>query len=259
MITSVQNPKIQWVRKLQSQARLRRQEGLFVVEGVRLVEEAVQSGWRAQLVLHTGALSERGRDLINQYASRGAVVEETTEPVLASASDTRTPQGILAVVEQPQLPFPDGLDFILIVDQLRDPGNLGTLLRTAAAAGVQAVLLTPGTVDPFSPKVVRAAMGAHFRLPLCSPEWDSLPDLIPQGVRVFLADPGGGQVYTRVDLTVPLALVVGGEAEGVGTRAAALAHDRVHIPMAGDVESLNAAVAAAVLLFEVKRQRTAHL
>ena len=255
MITSAHNPKIQWVRKLQSQPRLRRQEGLFVVEGVRLVEEAVIAGWAAQFVLYTSALNERGHALLTKFASRGAVVEETTEKVLESASDTRTPQGILAVIEQRQLDFPGTLDFILIVDGLRDPGNLGTLMRTAAAAGVQAVLLTAGTADPFSPKVVRAAMGAHFRLPLRSLEWESLNALIPMGMRIYLADAAGGLEYTRVDFTVPLALVVGGEAEGAGTQAAALAENRVHIPMAGEVESLNAAVAAALLLFEARRQR----
>jgi len=205
--------------------------------------------------LYAGGLSERGQALLQGCGGSGAQVDETTEKVLASASDTQTPQGILAVVEQRQLELPHELDFILVADGLRDPGNLGTLLRTASAAGVQAVFLPPGSVDPFSPKVVRAAMGAHFRLPLRSLEWDALRQLIPQEVRIFLADAAGGEPYTRMDFKVPLAIIVGGEAEGAGARAASLAQCRVHIPMAGEVESLNAAVAAAVLLFEVRRQR----
>ena len=255
MITSAHNSRIQWVRKLQSQPRLRRQEGLFVVEGVRLVEESVQSGWTTRLVLYSGGLSARGQALLKQYIDSGVPVEEASDKVMDSASDTHTPQGILAVVEQRQLELPGEPDFILVADGLRDPGNLGTLLRTAAAAGVQAVVLPPGSVDPFSPKVVRAAMGAHFRLPLRSLEWDALRQLIPQEARIFLADAAGGEPYTRMDFKVPLAIIVGGEAQGAGTRAASLAQHRVHISMAGEVESLNAAVAAAVLLFEVRRQR----
>ena len=256
VITSPQNPKIQWVRKLQAQKRLRQQENMFVVEGVRLVEEALQAGWSARLVLYSEDLSERGKEIVDRYAALGAAVEETTPQVLSSASDTRTPQGILAVLERRELKLPETLHFILICDALRDPGNLGTLLRTAAAVGVQAVLLSPGTVDPFSPKVVRAAMGAHFRLPILSLNWDELRSMLSSGIRLYVADAAGGQIYTQADFKAPLALIVGGEADGAGVQASTLADHRVHIPMSGTVESLNAAVAAAVLLFEVQRQRT---
>jgi RNA methyltransferase, TrmH family len=255
LITSVRNPKIQWVRRLQSQRHLRQQEGLFVVEGVRLVEEALQAGWPAKLVLYTQNLSERGRSLLAGFEQRGSPVEETAAHVLASASDTRTQQGILAVLEQRQLDLPEAPTFVLVVDALRDPGNLGALLRTAAAAGVQALLLTPGTVDPFAPKVVRSAMGAHFRLPLRVVEWDDLDSLLPPGMHVFLADSTGGSVYTEVDFRTPLALIVGGEAEGASDQAGLRVQRRIHIPMTGQVESLNAAVATAVILFEVCRQR----
>lgn len=256
MITSARNPKIQWVRRLQSQPRLRRDEGLFVVEGVRLAEEALRAGWPCRLVLHSLGLGERGQALVTEYASQGTAVEAVSEGVLASASDTETPQGILAVIERQEIPLPTSLDFVLVADALRDPGNLGALLRAAAAAGAQALVVTPGTVDPFSPKVVRAAMGAHFRLPILSLDWPAMRALLKPGLRVYLADPHGGLAYTACDLKIPLALVVGGEAAGAGGEARALADGRLHIPMAGAVESLNAAVAGAVLLFEVARQRT---
>jgi TrmH family RNA methyltransferase len=256
MITSVRNPKIQWVRNLQAQARLRREEGLFVVEGVRLVEEALQAGWPSRLVLHSPALSERGQALVSTFAANGAVVEAVSEGVLAAASATETPQGLLAVVERRELALPAALDFILVVDALRDPGNLGTIFRTAAAAGAQALVVAPGTVDPFAPKVVRAAMGAHFRLPLRSLDWQSIRDLLKPGLRIYLADAGRGQAYTVCDLTAPLALILGSEAAGVSGEAQALADEHLHIPMAAEVESLNAAAAAAVLLFEVARQRS---
>jgi TrmH family RNA methyltransferase len=133
-------------------------------------------------------------------------------------------------------------------------------LRTAAAARLQAVLLPPEAADPFAPKVVRSAMGAHFRLPIHSLGWAELRQYLrPAGqesrLRIYLADSSGGIPYTQADFRLPVALIVGGEAEGAGAEAQSLADGRVHIPMPGQAESLNAAVAAAILMFEVVRQR----
>ena len=259
MITSAHNPKIQWLRKLQSQARARREQGAFVVEGVRLAEEALQAGWPAELVLHSAALSPRGQAVVDGFAGRGVPVESATEAALKAASDTETPQGLLVALKLQPLPLPPALDFILIPDGVRDPGNLGTLLRTAAAAGVQAVLLPPGAADAYAPKVLRAAMGAHFRLAVQALDWPAIQQVLHSSARplhIYLADAGGGQPYTQADLRAPLALVVGGEAAGAGDQASALVDERLHIPMPGGVESLNAAVAAAILMFEVVRQRS---
>ncbi len=259
MITSTHNPKIQWVRKLQSQAKFRREEQACVVEGVRLVEEAFQSGWQARLVLYSGELSPRGLRLVQQYQAAGAAVEEVTASVLAAASDTPAPQGILAVLTLQPSALPPAPDFVLIADGVRDPGNLGTLLRSAAAAGVQAVLLPPETADAFAPKVLRAAMGAHFYIPVLEMDWEQIRCAVHPGggqdLQVYLADSSGGMDYTSANLRRPVALVIGGEAAGAGSQAAALADAKIHIPMPGRMESLNAAVAAAVLLFEVARQR----
>lgn len=254
MITSTQNPKIKWVRSLQSGSRERKEAAAFVVEGVRLAEEALSSGWEAQLVLHTSDLGARGQAVVEGFSSQGAPVEQVTEAVLRAASDTETPQGVLAVVSMRTVPLSDQLDFVFIPDSVRDPGNLGTMLRTAAAAGVQAVLLPPGGVDPFSPKVVRAGMGAHFHLPLYPLPWTDIASLV-KPLQVFLADTGDGLPYTQADFRLPLALVIGGEAQGAGLQAQGMASQRVHIPMPGGIESLNAAAAAAVLLFEIVRQR----
>ncbi|MCL4562963.1 MAG: RNA methyltransferase, partial [Chloroflexi bacterium] len=166
MISSRQNPKVLLVRALLSKPRQRREAQAFVVEGVRLVEEAVNAGWEPRLVLYSEGLSERGRVLLSRLTETGAEVEQVTPEIMRSISDTEAPQGILTVINQRVLPIPPRLDFVLIVDEVRDPGNLGTLLRSAAAAGVQAVFIPPGTVDPFSSKVIRAAMGAHFHLPI---------------------------------------------------------------------------------------------
>jgi TrmH family RNA methyltransferase len=260
MITSTRNPKIQLIRDLLAHPKARRESQSFVVEGVRLVEEALQSGWEAQWVLHTENLPPRGQAAVQGLAAQGAVTEAISPQVLKAISDTETPQGILAVLRMRSLPMPSNPDFILILDGLRDPGNMGTILRTAAAAGVQAVLLPRGATDPFAPKVVRSAMGAHFRMPIQILSWEEIHAYVKteaQGIpmAVYLADSSGGQNYTQIDFRSPLVLIVGGEAEGAGVEARTLAEACVHISMPGQVESLNAAVAAAILMFEVVRQR----
>ena len=260
MITSVHNPKIQWVRKLQANTRERREANAFVVEGVRLAEEALNANWEMHLVLYTEELSRRGLALVEGFQAKGAPVELVSPHVLQAAAETETPQGLLLVLEMKSLPLPERLDFLLIPDGVRDPGNLGTLLRTAAAAGVQAVLLPPGMTDPYAPKVVRSAMGAHFRLPILSLDWPEItatlkPPAPKTQLSVYLADARGEVAYTQADFRSPTALLIGGEAAGAGGEAVQLADRRVHIPMPGGAESLNAAVAAAVLMFEVVRQR----
>ena len=163
---------------------------------------------------------------------------------------------ILAVVEMGELPLPNHPTFILIPDQIRDPGNLGTLLRTAAAAGVQGVFLPPETADAFAPKVIRSGMGAHFRVPIHSMKWEDIHERI-QDLQVYLADMHGQSCW-ETDLRQPLALIVGGEAEGASDEARKLATQKISIPMSGDIESLNAGVAGSVLMFEVVRQRRKH-
>ena len=259
MISSAQNPKIQWVRSLQTQPQARREEKAFVVEGVRLAEEALAAGWEARLVLYSEEISPRGLSVVEGFIRQLAPVEHVTSQALKAAADTETPQGLLAVFPMRELPRLEQPDFLLILDEIRDPGNLGTILRTAEAAGVQAALLSPGSADPFAPKVVRAAMGAHFRLPLQRIDWDEmhkyLRPLVENGLHIYLANSSGGKAYTRADFCCPLALIVGGEAQGAGSEALDLAQEKVHVPMPGGAESLNAAVAAGVLLFEVLRQR----
>jgi TrmH family RNA methyltransferase len=254
MITSLQNPKIKWVRALQGSSRARREAGAFVVEGIRLLEEAQAAGWETQLVLHMPDLSPRGQAIMDRFKGGGAVVEEVAPHVLQAASDTETPQGILAILSWRLLPLPERSDFVFIPDMLRDPGNLGTMLRTAAAAGVQAVFCPPETADAFAPKVLRAGMGAHFRLPVHALNWDEIAAHI-EPLRVYLAAADEGLPYTQANFRGPLALVIGGEASGASHQARKLAAEAVHIPMPGGGESLNAAVAAGILLFEIARQR----
>lgn len=253
MITSSQNPKIKLVRALRGRAKERREANAFVVEGVRLIEEAISSNWEFQFAVHDDSLSERGVKLIKKLEDKKIEVEKVESRLLQSLSETETPQGILAVLNDSRLPIPNSLNFILIPDQIRDPGNLGTLLRSAAAAGVQAVLLPPETTDAFAPKVVRSGMGAHFRLPIHSMTWDELHEQT-KDLQIYLADMDGQSCW-ETDLRQPLALIIGGEAEGASEEARNLATQRISIPMAGNVESLNAGVAGSVLMLEVVRQR----
>jgi RNA methyltransferase, TrmH family len=254
MITSTQNPRVKWIRSLQADSRTRREEGLFVIEGVRLSEEALAAGWQARLVLAASDLGERAQAVVAGFAAQGAEVEIAVEHVLRAASATETPQGLLVVLEWRTIPLPSALDFVLIPDLVRDPGNLGTMLRTAAAAGVQAVFIPPETADPFSPKVLRAGMGAHFHMPIWVTGWDEIDSRIKE-LQVYLASANAGSPCFQTDLRLPLALIVGGEAEGAGPQARHLAGSSVYIPMPGGSESLNAAVAAGILIFEVVRQR----
>ncbi len=255
-ITSLSNPQVRLLRSLQRR-RVRRRKRLFLLEGVRLVEEALGAEVRPHLALYLPdrlGETDRGAALLERLQGQKWAFP-TTEEVLAAVSDTATPQGIVAAVPFPDLPpRTDGI--LLVLDRVRDPGNCGTILRTAEAAGVAQVLWLPGTVDPFSPKVVRAAMGAHFFLPLqelAGPE--DLAGVLAEIPQVLLAEARAGRPYDQVDWTRPTALIIGGEAAGAGPAVRARTTGTVSIPMAGQAESLNAAIACAILLFEALRQR----
>jgi TrmH family RNA methyltransferase len=259
MITSSQNPKLKLVRALAGRPKERREESAFLAEGVRLIEEALASEWPIRFVLYSDGLSERGSALVEKLKAADVEVDEVAGDLLQAASDTETSQGILAVLELETLPIPDALNLVLIPDQIRDPGNLGTLIRTAAAVGVQAILLPPETTDAFAPKVIRAGMGAHFWLPIQTMDWNEIEQVRKRAnLQLFLADMYG-QPCWETDFSDPLALIVGGEAQGASEQARELANSIVSIPMPGEAESLNASVAGAVLMFEVMRQRTAAL
>lgn len=258
MITSPHNPKIQLVRALLGKPRQRNEEKSFIIEGVRLAEEALKAGVSPRLVLYSPALSLRGQEIVDGFAAGGADVEVISDQILQFLSLTETSQGLIAVLPLLSLALPEQLNFAIIADALRDPGNLGALLRTAAAAGAQAILLGPGTTDPYGPKVVRAGMGAHFHLPIRSMNWPEMHMLLKKGnppLHIFLADVAQGEACWQADLCQPCALLVGGEAEGASEAGRQMADSSIHIPMPGQSESLNAAIAAAVLIFEVVRQR----
>jgi TrmH family RNA methyltransferase len=256
MITSLSNQRIKEARKLQRR-RERYAQRRVLVEGLRLVRDAWQSGATMhQLFCVPEFVAAQVESQALVQAIRGARVEilPCSAEVFATLSETVTPQGIAATVALPELPVPETRRLTLLLDQVRDPGNAGTLLRSAAAAGVDLTLFGPETVDPFNEKVMRAGMGAHFRMPLRVAErWEELATWVEVDQPLFVAEAAGETLYDEVDWTTPATLVVGGEASGASTwvrhRAIPIA-----IPMAHGTESLNAAVAASVILFEAARQ-----
>jgi len=269
MITSNQNSKIKLVRALLSRSKERREAELFVIEGVRLFEEAVNSNWEIKFVLYDETLNERGKKKVESL--KNIEVEEVSASVMKSISETESPQGILAVLKFSQLPIPDSLNFVLIPDQIRDPGNLGTLLRSAVATGVQAILIPPDTTDAFAPKVLRSGMGAHFKLPIQEMSWEEIEKFVGAShfndfdasnpssathsdLQVLIADMNGQSCW-ETELSKPTVLIIGSESDGASESARKLANGKISIPMSGDIESLNAGVAGSVLMFETFRQR----
>jgi TrmH family RNA methyltransferase len=241
------------VRSLARRDR-RAAEGAFVVEGVRAVHDALETGAVPRLLFVRQGEPEAWRELAPSARVPARVVERR---LFDRLSDVQTPQGILAVFPFPSLtPNPDDpAPLALVLDRLRDPGNLGTLLRAAAGAGVNAVYLSPETVDPWNPKVVRAGMGAHFRIPLVPLDAVTLDQLRERLPRRVVARAAATSPYDATNWTGAAALIIGGETEGIGPELEEWATDEVGIPLAGGVESLNAAVAGAVILFEAARQR----
>lgn len=251
-IRSPANPAATLVRDLLAKRAARTAERLFVVEGRRAVDDALATGARPRLLLL------RGDESPPPGLATGTPVRRVEPRLFDRLSDVVAPQGILALFPWPEpAPPAAAAPLALVLDRLRDPGNLGTLLRAAAGAGVDAVFLSPATVDPFNPKVVRAAMGAHFRVPLRPLDDDSVAHLRAAYPIRAVSRADAPTPYDALDWRGPAALIVGSETEGVSPEVAALATVDVAIPLAPGIESLNAAVAGAVLLFEVARQRRA--
>ncbi|HKJ93446.1 MAG TPA: RNA methyltransferase [Longimicrobiales bacterium] len=238
--------------------KVRGREGLFLAEGVRVVEELLAAGLVPELALVSPALqdTERGRRLAQALAGPG--LRQVSHGRLADLADTETPQGVLVAAPIPQVDL-EGMHaergVVLVLDGVQDPGNVGTLLRTAAAFGVALVAALPGTADPWNPKVVRAAAGACFHVPVAQPEADALVAwLRGRGFRLLGADMAGVPVES---VAVPdrTALVLGNEGAGLSAGMAAALDTRVAVPISG-AESLNVAVAAGILLYLVTRKAT---
>ena len=261
MIESLQNEQVKYVVSLQ-RSKHRKEARLFVAEGWRFVGEALSRNAALEKVM---VCLETEQPEWPRYCKimekRGIPVEEVSQRVFRKMSATEEPQGILALVRQKSHTLKD-LDIrqdtvMLVIDRIRDPGNLGTILRTALAAGVNQVCLTPGTVDLYSPKVLRATMGAVFSLTLLpeQPAEMILAFCRKRGIGIFTADTLGTSVFETGFEDGPLALVLGNEDKGSSSWFRQTDAKLVRIPMEQDVESLNVSIAAGVLLYEIKRRR----
>jgi TrmH family RNA methyltransferase len=242
--------------------RARERQRLFSAEGIRTVEELLRSplAVRGALVSPQLAAAPRGAALRAALEAAGVGVLDVSEADFASAADTESPQGVLAIASVPDQRLDDraldagGVSRLLVLDAVQDPGNVGTLLRTAAAFGVRAALALPGTVDLWNAKVVRSAMGAHFRLPALSCTWDEFDQFRQRAtVTLWAADVGGVDIAARAPgAPERLAIAVGNEGAGISAECRARAAAVVAIPISAGVESLNVAAAAAVLLYELR-------
>ncbi len=253
-ITSLQNSKVKLANALLGRARTRKKENKIVLEGTRLIADAYQSGAVPLFVLHTPGTDDA---LVEQMDTDGVEIAPVDDTVMQYITDTQSPQGIVGVFSRPQPTYPLGAGRVLILDAIRDPGNLGTMLRTAGGAGVQAVVLAPGCVDPYNPKVLRGGMGAHFRLPVLEMTWDDIQERVDVSA-FYLAAGEADTHYNAVPWAQhDWALIIGSEAHGASDPARQTATVPVAIPMHRATESINAAAAAAVILFEAARQRRA--
>lgn len=253
MITSTTNSKVKHIRRLQNDRRYRERSGQFVVEGTRWIHEAaVHLPTEAQL-FHTAswASEDDNRALLARFTQPPQAV---AGDVMATMSDLETAPGILAVLPMQPKPLPPSPTLLLVLDAIQIPGNLGTMLRAAGAAGADGVILAPGSVDAYNPKVLRGAMGAHLRLPIHSMVWDDIRAATAH-TTICLAAAAGNRAYTDMNWRQPATLIIGSEAHGASEEARRLAQHTVYIPMFANTESLNAAMAAAVILFEAARQR----
>lgn len=260
VITSPRNPQVKFARAL-NRRQTRSQERAFLVEGVRAVEDALASGAVPQTLFFVdGTTDPRINAIATAAAAAGTVVLPTAENVLHLITETEHPQGTAAIFPIPEMEIavPAGTEpLIVIADTIRDPGNLGTLIRSALGAGANALFVTPGTVDPFNPKVVRSGMSAHFRLPIRSYGWEALQDETANFGQRIAADQTAKITYDAVDWTQASSLIVGNETAGLSREAQAFANAFASIPLRGGLESLNAGIAGSVILFEAARQRRA--
>lgn len=256
MITSTTNQRVKEIIQLQKKSRARNQAGVFIVEGIRMAREVPKEQLVSLYV--TEEFYQKHREELPEGSVKPELVSAS---VFAAMSDTRTPQGVLAVVRQSAYSEEELLKHekahLLVLDNLQDPGNLGTIFRTAEAAGVTGILMSRDCVDIYNPKTIRSTMGAIFRMPFVYSEdiISTIERLKVQGIRVYAAHLDGKNAYDREDYRGKTAFLIGNEGNGLRREVADCADIWIRIPMEGQVESLNAAVAASILMFEVSRQR----
>ncbi len=256
MITSTANAQVKNLVQLIKKSKARTEQGVYIVEGVKMFQEAprdeIQKVYISQELYEKGSLSEYLREV---------PYEVLKTEVFAHVADTKTPQGILCVMKQKKYTL-DQLTkgtcpLLLVLENLQDPGNLGTMMRTAEGAGVTGVLLSRGCVDIYNPKTIRSTMGSIYRVPFLYTEdlLGEIDRLHAMGIKTYAAHLKGEGYYDEISYQEPTAFLIGNEGNGLSDEVAEKAGEYLKIPMDGQLESLNAAVAAAILMYEASRQR----
>ena len=256
-LTSTKNPLIKQVRKLQA-AKERKRQNLLLLEGTNLIDAACQVDYKLDTVFYTEYWQENHQILWQTITEKEVKTQPVSTEVLNAIATTVNPDGIVAIASRKQLSEPgvSATKLGIALERLQDPGNLGTIIRTAAATGVDSLWLSEDSVDIYNPKVLRASVGQWFSVPIgIEPD---LPQLIRQyqqaGIQIVATASEAAQSYWEVDFTRPTLIVLGNEGAGLSAELMAIADEQVNIPLANGVESLNVAVATALLLYEAKRQ-----
>lgn len=258
MITSTANAKVKQIANYMRSAKDRKKDKVFLVEGRKMFLEAPKE-WMQEVYI-----TSENEELIQEREKMDKVpckYECVSEEVFKKMSDTQTPQGVLTVLKRPEYELSElckgKTPFLMVLENLQDPGNMGTIFRTAEGAGVTGILLSKDCVDLFNPKTIRATMGSIYRMPFVVAEdlQESIRFLKGQGVKCYAAHLKGEKYHTQFDFTLPTAFFIGNEGNGLTKETADLADTYLRIPMEGKLESLNAAVASAILMYETHRQR----
>ncbi len=260
MITSVENAQVKALVRLLEKAKERRKTGCFPVEGIRMYREVPKDRLKAVYVSERFEAEHREDGLLDQVD-----YELLSDQVFGKVSGTVSPQGILCVVEQKHYEIEDLLPkekpaLILVLESIQDPGNLGTMIRTGEGAGLSGVLANKTTVDYYNPKTIRSTMGSIYRIPFVVAEdlTEAVGSLQKKGVRFAAADLSAEFEYDEADYKGSCGFFIGNEGNGLSKELSDLADQKIRIPMEGKVESLNAAVAASICMYEAKRQRKNH-
>lgn len=258
MISSTKNDQVKAVIEMKKKAKAREEAGLFVVEGIRMISELPKDRTKKLYVSESFLKNPESDAILSGFPD----YETVRDQVFAAMSDTQTPQGVLALVRQYEyeledLCLKDRPVLLMILENIQDPGNLGTILRAGEGAGITGLIMSRDTVDIYNPKVIRSTMGSAFRVPFLYADdlMETVKKLKEAGIRLYAAHLGGEKDYEAEDYTKASGFLIGNEGNGLTDELAHQADAWIKIPMCGKVESLNAAIAASILMFEAARQK----
>lgn len=258
MISSLSNPRMKNIIQLQKKAKIRNEQNAFIIEGIKMFFE-VPKDRIVEAYASESFYKEKIKENSNYF--NGFQIELIQDSIFKDVSDTMTPQGILAIVKKPTYEFRSIIEnpnaSVMILEDIRDPGNLGTIVRTAEGAAITGIILSKSSVDIYNPKVIRSTMGSIYRMPFLYVEdlVEAIHQMKKNGMQLYAAHLHGERYYDEENYSGKCGILIGNEANGLSEKVSRLADRLIKIPMAGSVESLNAAIAAAILMYEVYKQK----